>query len=107
MRPEWWINVHLKLGWETKVLAIKPKVYTLGIDSEWLVDETFDELQRLSCLNYIASYTPFSFPVFVIWKTTVNGEKKGRAVVNIRKLNNLIISNAYPLPLQLEIISNV
>ena len=105
--PERWMKIHLKPGWKLKVLAIKPKVYPLGIDNKRLVDETFDELQRLGRLKYTTSPTSFSFLVFVIWKTAANGEKKGQAVMNIRKLDNLVISDAYPLPLQLEIIVNV
>ena len=61
-----WMKVHLKPGWETKVSAIKPKVYPLGIDSKRLVDETFDELKRFGHLEYTTSHMPFSFPVFVI-----------------------------------------
>ena len=105
--PERWINVHLKPEWETKVLAIKARLYPLGIDSRRLVDKTFDELHRLSRLKYTTYLTPFSFSIFVIWKTSANGEKKCQAVVDIRKLNNLDIPNAYPLPLQSEILSNV
>ena len=101
------MKVHLKPGWETKVSTIKPRVYRLGINSKRLVDETFDKLQHLGRLKYTTSHTPFSFLVFVIWKIVVNGEKKGRAVVDIRKLNDLVIPNAYPLPLQSEIIANV
>lgn len=105
--PKRWMKLYLKPGWEAKVLAIKPKVYPLGIDSKWLVDETFDELQRLSRLKYITCHIPFSFPVFVSWKTVANGEKKGRAVGDIRKLNNLVILDGYSLPLQSEIIANI
>lgn len=50
---------------------------------------------------------PFNFPVFAIWKMAANDEKKSQAIVDIRKLNNLVIPNAYPLPLQSEIIFNV
>ena len=105
--PERWMKVDLKPGWEAKVSAIKPGIYPLGINSKRLVDETFDELQRLGRLKYTTSHTPFSFPVFVIWITEANGEKKGRAVVDIRKLNDLVIPDAYPLPFQSEIIANV
>lgn len=49
----------------------------------------------------------FSFSIFVIWKMAANDEKKSQAIVNIWKLNNLVIFNAYPLLFQLEIISNV
>ena len=105
--PKRWMKVHLKPEWETKISAIKPMVYPLGINSKRLVDETFDELQRLGRLKYTTSHTPFSFLVFVIWKTAANGEKKGRAVVDIRKLNDLVIPDAYPLPFRSEIIANV
>ena len=101
------MKVHLKPGWETKVSAVKPRVYLLDINSKRLVDGTFNELQRLGCLKYTTSHTPFSFSVFIIWKTAANSEKKGRAVVDIRKLNDLVIPNTYPLPLQSEIIANV
>lgn len=49
----------------------------------------------------------FSFPVFVVWKTIANVERKSQAIVDIHKSNNLIIPNAYSLPLQSEIIANV
>ena len=105
--PERWMKVHLKPGWETKVSAIKPRVYPLGIEAKRLVDETFDEMQRLGRLKYTTSHTPFSFPVFVVYKTNAKGEKKRRAVVDIRKLNDLVIPDAYPLPLQSDIIASV
>ncbi len=43
---------------------------------------------------------PFSFPVFVIYKSDSEGKKKGRAVVDICKFNELyreIISRPNPL----------
>lgn len=64
--PRMVMKVHLKPGWEMKVLAIKLKVYPLGIDNKRWVDETFDELQRLGRLKYTIFHTPFSFPVFLI-----------------------------------------
>lgn len=70
-------------------------------------DKIFEEMQRLDRLKHIVSNTSFSFLVFVIEKMTANGEKKGRVVVDIRKLNDLVISNVYPLSFKLEIITNV
>lgn len=105
--PERWMKVHLKSGWESKVSAIKPRVYPLGNNSKQLVDQTFDEMHRLGRLKYTDAHTPFSFPVFVVWKTTADGEKKDRAVVDIRKLNDLVIPDTYPLPLQSDIIASV
>lgn len=33
--------------------------------------------------------------------------KKGRAIVDIEKLNHLVLLDFYPLPLQSEIIANI
>lgn len=44
-------------------------------------------------------YTLFSFLVFIVWKIAANNEKNSQAVVDIRKLNDLVISDTYPLPL--------
>ena len=101
------MKVPLKPGWETKVSAIKPRVYPLGNEARQLVHETFDEMHRLGRLKFTSGHTPFSFPVFVVWKLDAEGKKKGRAVVDIQKLNDMVLPDSYPLPLQSEIIANV
>lgn len=105
--PERWMTVPLRDDWQSRVSSIKPRVYPLGNESKKLVDNTFDKLQRQGRLVYTQTHTPFSFPVFVVWKPGPNGSRKGRAVVDIRKLNDLVVSDSYPLPLQSEIIANV
>ena len=105
--PERWMKVPLKPGWEAKVSAIKPRVYPLGNEARQIVDETFDEIYCLGRLKFTSEHTPFSFPVFVIYKLDAEGKRKGRAVVDIRKLNDMVLSDSYPLPLQSEIIANV
>lgn len=68
------------------------------------MDTTFDELHSLGRISWTKTSTPFSYPCFVVWKTLPSGERKGRVVVDIRGLNNLTIPDAYPLPLQSDII---
>ncbi len=58
-------------------------------------------------LRYTTDPTPFNFPVFVMFKTDHQGRRKGRAVVDIRRLNKLVLPDSYPLSLQSEIIANV
>lgn len=99
--------MHLKPGWETKVSAIKPRVYPLGIKIRHLVDKMFDEMHCLSRLKYTTPHTPFSFPVFVVYKTNIKEERKGRAVVNIHKLNDLVVPDTYSLSLQFDIIASI
>ena len=101
------MKVSLKPGWETKVSAIKPRFNPLGNDAQHLVHDTFDKIHRQGRLKFTTNPTPFSFPVFVVWKSDSDGKRKGRAVVNIRKLNDLVLPDSYPLPLQSEIIANV
>ena len=101
------MKVPLKLGWEIKGSMIKPRVYPLGNENRQVVDKIFDEMHRLSRLEFTTKHTPFSFPVFVIWKADAEGKRKGRAVVDIWKLNEMVLPDSYLLPLQSEIIANI
>ncbi len=64
-------------------------------------------MYKQSRLEYTTDPTSFSFPVFVIYKTDSHGKRKGCIVVDIQKLNDLVLLDSYPLPLQLEKIANV
>lgn len=101
------MKVLLKPRWEAKVSAIKPKVYPLGNDAHQFINKIFDKIYRLGCLKFTSKYTSFGYPVFVIWKTDAKGKKKSKVVVDIQKLNKIVLSDSYPLPLQLEIIANI
>lgn len=48
-------------------------------------------------LAWTIEHTPFSFPVFVIWKVT-DGIKKGRVVVDIRPLSKVSEKDSYTMP---------
>ncbi len=101
------MTVPLKPGWKSKVSAIKPRIYSLGNKARRAVNNTFDEMHKQGRLEYTTDPTPFSFPVFVIYKTDSYGKRKSRAVINIRKLNKLVLPDSYPLSLQSEIIAGV
>lgn len=58
-------------------------------------------------IKFIIGHTPFSFPLFVIWKNNTKGHKKIRAVVDIQKLNKSVIPDSYLLLLQSKIIAIV
>lgn len=103
---ERWMTVPLRADWQSHLHTIKPRVYPLGNNARALVNETFDKLQRQGRLVYTQTHTLFSFPVFVVWKPGPNG-KKGRAVVDIKRLNDLVVPDTYPLPLQSNITATV
>lgn len=67
----------------------------------------FDEMHKQGRLKFTTNPTPFSFLVFVVWKSDSDGKTKYRAVVDIRKLNDLVLLDSYLLPLQSEIIANI
>ena len=46
------------------------------------------------------------YSVFVVWRDTPEG-RKGRAVIDIRGLNDITKSDSYPLPLQSDVIARV
>ncbi len=100
-----WMHIPLRSDWETRISG-KAKVYPLGTEDKKLVDQTFDDLHAKGRLKYTTNSTPFSYPVFVVWKM-VNGQRKGRVVIDIRGLNAITLPDAYPLPLQSDVISAV
>lgn len=101
-----WMTVQLRDDWQDK-LSTKVKVYPLGIKDRAVVDKVFDELHKQGRLEWTKNATPFSFPVFVVWRSVPDGERKGRPVVDIRGLNDLVVPDAYAVPLQSDIISRL
>lgn len=97
--PEW-MPIPLKPGATSK----PAKVYPVGHRDREVIDATFDKLHEQGKMRWSTQPTPFSYPVFVVWKDTPNG-RKGRVVVDIRELNKITENDTYPLPLQSEIIS--
>lgn len=72
------------------------------------VDKVFDKMHELRQVELRhLSRTPFSYPVFVVWRNLPNGERKGRVVIDIRALNKISQSDTYPLPRQSDIIAAV
>ena len=72
---ERWMTVSFCHDWQYKLADIKPKVDSLGHESQQLVDDTFDELQAQEQLVYTQSYTLFSFPVLWSGKQSRNNKK--------------------------------
>lgn len=97
---EEWMPIPLKPGATSK----PAKVYPVGQKDKEVIDATFDKLHEQGKMTWSNQPTPFSYPVFVVWKDTPKG-RKGRVVVDIRELNKITETDSYPLPLQSEIIA--
>ena len=101
-----WMRIPLKADWEAQAPKTA-RVYPLGKPAQEVVDRTFDKLHDQGKMEWTTSATPFSYPVFVVWRIMPSGERKGRAVVDIRGLNLITQPDLYPLPLQADLISSV
>ena len=100
------MRIPLRADWEQKVPKT-PRVYPLSNDAKKVVDKVFDKLYSQKRLDWTTRSTPFSFPVFMVWKTLPDGSRKGRPVIDIRGLNAVTLPDVYPLPLQSDLISAV
>lgn len=94
-----WLEINLKPG---ALDALKSKgPYRLSEKDRKVVDEWFDPLVKNGQMTSGVK-SPIASPVFVVYR---NG--KGRAVVDMRGINKWTIGDAYPLPLQDDILQFV
>ena len=98
-----WMRIFLKSDWKDRV-SEKTKVYSLEVRDRELVNKIFDELHEQRRMSWTDVFTFFSYSVFCVWKKNVVDESKSRVIVNIRDLNAIIVSDAYFLFLQSDII---
>lgn len=91
------MTVPQKPGWESKISIIKLKVYLLGNKAQPVIDNTFDKMNTQGRLKYTNGPIPFSFLVFVVYKTDSQGKRKGPTVIDHWKLNDLVLPDFYPL----------
>lgn len=88
---QWDHKIELVPDWEYRVW--KPTVYPLTYDEQKELDAFLDENLKNGRIR--PSESPLASPVFFINKK----DGKKRMVIDYRKLNELTIKNAYPLPL--------
>lgn len=102
-----WMDIPLLDNWRDLYKPGQARVYPLGQKDREVIDKEFDKLHSQDRMEWTTTATPFSFPCFVVWKTTPEGEKKGRVVVDIRALNKITMPDAYPVPSQADILAAV
>ena len=101
--PDEWMPITLQPD-----ATVQPsKVYPVSQADKDFIDKEFDKLQAQGKLEYTTQPTPYSYPVFVVWRTVYHPgrppERKGRVVVDIRGLNKITELDTYPMPLQADI----
>ena len=107
---QYWMRIPLRADWEDHAPR-KVRVYPLGTKDKEVVDEVFNKLHAQGRLSWTDSVgtgsTPFSYPVFVVWKTLPDGKRQGRPVIDIRGLNKIAQNDVHPVPLQADMITFV
>jgi hypothetical protein len=101
-----WMKIPLLDNWQEMIPKRQARVYPQGNDAKEVIDRTFNGLHETGRMSWSTKGTPFSWPVFVVWKTAKQ-KRIGRAVVDMRGLNHLALRDAYPIPLQSDILSAV
>ena len=91
-------------GWQYTKFNFR--LYLLGYKEQAMFDKKHDALYEKDCIDYVDKASSITLPVFVVQRI-VKGVKKGRAVVDLRPLNRMVVLNIYLLPLQQEIIVSI
>lgn len=100
---EEWLRIKVASELEQKLKPQAP--YRNALRAKQEIDKTFDENVRLGRMAP-AKHSPYALPVFVVYKYTQDDAvKKPRPVVDLRPRKNIAESDAYPLPLQEDILA--
>lgn len=91
-------------GWQEQ--RTSQRMYPQGKRDRDLIDQIHDDLHTKGRMEWATEATPFTAPLFVVWKD-VEGKPKGRVVIDLRALNKVTVPDNYPLPRQEELISDL
>lgn len=101
------MEIPLVDNWESLYKPGQARVYPVSQRDKQIINTEFDKLHEQGRMKWITIATPFLFSCFVVWKNMLGGERKGRVVVDIRALNNIIMSDAYPVLSQADVLAEV
>ena len=96
----------LKSDWKSRINEKNVKIYPLEIRDKKVIDRIFDEFYKQGRFIWITQSTFFNYFIFVIWKNVSDDERKDCSIINIHNFNDLLIRNAYSVPLQSNVIVN-
>ena len=101
-----WMEIPLVENWRKNYNPRQAKVYPLGTKDRQEVDKMFNKLHEQGRMEWTTNATPFTYPCFVVWRT-VDGQPKGRVVVDIRAFNKITSPDTYPIPSQDDILNAI
>ena len=108
---KYWMKICLKNNWKVIDAKLKHKFYSVLVNECAVIDETLDKLHDQEKAYWIQNSTLYACLIFVVWWTVYKNETliwKEQAVVDLRELNQVTVSDVYLLSLQSDIImSNI
>ena len=100
------MKILLLNNWQELYKPEQVKVYSLGVKNCEFVNEAFNKLHKQGCMTWTTQSTLFTYPCFVVWKTTLN-KQKSCVVVDIQVLKCIIMLNTYSVFSQIDILTAV
>lgn len=79
------------------VVEFDSYIYLVGLLGRSKIDSTFDKLYKKGKIGQSNRSSPQASPTFIV-RRVVEGERKERIIINIRKVNLITIKDKYPIP---------
>jgi hypothetical protein len=101
------MHVRLKKNANSEGAKLLYKSYKIPSNERVIIDTALDKLYDQDKFEWTIKPIFYIFPIFIVWRTFYKDEisiRKDRAVVNIRKFNKVVMSDAYFIFLQSDII---
>lgn len=89
---------------ESNVEKLKQTSYSMSVRDRKVMDEILNPLAKKGRMQKVplGTVSSASSPAFIVWK-----DEKPRVVIDLRKINTRLYSDAYPLPKQNVIFSSL
>ena len=78
----------------------------LGEEDKKVADDTIDKLHWTGKVGWMKFPTSLACPMIVAWRT-VQGQRKGRVVFDLRHVNANALPDIYPIPSQEDMINQI
>ncbi len=98
------MSITFKFDWADKIKS--NKIYSLRSKERVIVNEIFDNLHDKEKMKWFTNFISFEYSIFVIYKTVMKDDKftrKDRAIIDIWKLNAIIVIDVYLMSAQTNI----
>jgi hypothetical protein len=97
----------LKENADSESAKLLHKSYKVPSNERVIIDTALNKFHNQDKFEWTIKSISYIFPIFVVWRTLYkNGIliRKNLAVIDIRKFNKIVISDAYSISLQSDII---